>query len=250
MWQSYFSIGSITIYFYGIFISLGVLLGYLFARKRSPKFNTPKEFLDTLLLILLPSCILGARIYHILSWFSYYKIFPKEIFFLWQGGFGVYGAIIAGLIVIFFFAKFKKIPFLSVLDLLSPSVLIAQAIGRIGNFFNFEGFGPPTNLPWKIYIPPDKRPINFLDQSYFHPTFFYESILCLISLLVILYLESRIKHSPGFVVGLYLAFYGLIRFFLEFLRFDTWVVSGIKIAQVLSLIFIFVALVLIKKMIK
>lgn len=247
MKQLLLSFGSVTIYLYGVLVALGGVLGYFIARKRVKKFNLSEELIDGLFLILIPSAVIGARIYHILDWFSYYRLFPKEIFYLWQGGLGIYGAIIAGVIGVFTFSKIKKIHFLSILDLLAPSILIAQAIGRIGNLFNLEAFGPPTNLPWKIYVPPDKRPINFLDQSYFHPTFFYEAVLCFLAILIILYFEHRFKPKKGFSFGFYLFAYGLIRFFTEFLRFDTWVVFGVKMAQILSFVFVLLGIHLMRR---
>jgi len=246
MKQPFLILGKVKIYFYGIFVTLGMILGYILANKRVSKFNISKSLFEKLILFLIPSTIIGARIYHVLSWSSYYRIFPEEILNFWLGGYGNFGAIILGILVIFIFSKLEKISFLLVGDFLSPVVLLIQAVGRIGNFFNLEAFGPPTNLPWKIYIPPDKRPIIFLNQSYFHPTFFYESLLCFLSLGLLLYLERKFDLKEGFSLGFYFVSYGLIRFFTEFFRVDTWQIMGIKVAQILSLFFILTGFALIK----
>lgn len=248
MWQSLLK--SISFNFYGLFICLGILLGYFLAKKRLLKFSIKEKDFETLLIILISTSIVGARIYHLLSWFSYYKLFPNEIFAIWKGGLGIYGSIIFGYLTIFFYSRVKKISLLKLLDFFAPSVLLCQAIGRWGNFFNQEAFGPPTDLPWKFYVVPDLRPINFLNNSYFHPTFFYESLLCLIFLILLLYLEKKLKPKIGFSSGFYLISYGLIRFFTEILRFDTWQIQGIKIAQVISVMFIIIGVCLTRNGIK
>lgn len=224
---------------------MGAFLGYLLAKKRLSKFGLKEKDLKTILIILIPSAIVGARIYHVLSWLSYYRLFPGEIFQVWKGGLGIFGAFIASLISLFIFSRINKINFTLLLDLLAPSAILSQAIGRLGNFFNQEAFGPPTNLPWKFYVLPDKRPIDFLNQSYFHPTFFYESILCFLSLAILFYLEKKLKTRSGFSFGFYLTSYGIIRFLTEFLRFDTWEINGVKVAQVISVLFIAIGIYLV-----
>jgi len=246
MKQPFFILGKVKIYFYGIFITIGMIIGYVLANKRISKFNISKGFFERLIVVLIPSTIIGARIYHVLSWSSYYRIFPKEILNFWMGGYGNFGAIILGILVIFIFSRLEKTSFFLIGDFLSPVILLIQAMGRIGNFFNLEAFGPPTNLPWKVYIPPDKRPIIFLNYSYFHPTFFYESLLCFLSLGFLFYLEKKFDLKEGFSSGFYFVSYGLIRFFTEFFRIDTWQIMGIKVAQILSLFFILMGFVLIK----
>lgn len=243
-WQSLISV--ISFNFYGFSIFIGLLAGYFLAKKRLSQYNLKDSDLETLLIILVPASILGARIYHLLSSFSYYRLFPQEIFALRKGGLGIYGALLSGILALFFYSRWKKIILLKILDFLSPSILLIQAIGRIGNFFNQEAFGPPTGLPWKFYVSLDLRPTRYLNYSYFHPTFLYESVLCLLACVLLLFLEKRLKPKIGFSSGFYLFSYGLIRFFTEFFRFDTWQILGIKIAQVISLLFIVVGAYLVK----
>jgi phosphatidylglycerol:prolipoprotein diacylglycerol transferase len=122
-----------------------------------------------------------------------------------------------------------------------------QSIGRIGNFFNQEVFGPPTNLPWRFYVSPNNRPLNWEHYSYFHPIFLYELIFSFIFMLILFYLERRLRPKAGFAFGFYLSSYGLIRFFLEFWRFDTWQIDGVKIGNFFSIAFVIAGLVLINR---
>ncbi|HNP89358.1 MAG: Prolipoprotein diacylglyceryl transferase [Microgenomates group bacterium ADurb.Bin219] len=244
MRQSY-SFGPFHFYYYGLFISLGIVAGYLLAKIRLKRFNFSSKDLDYFLFFLFPSCLLGARIYHVLSSLPYYSLFPQEILLINRGGLGIYGAIISGLIALIILAKIKKKPLISVLDLFSLPLLITQSIARLGNYFNYEVIGPPSQLPWAFYVPLENRPIIFSDSAYFHPVFLYESLFCLIFSFFLFILERKIINFPGFSFGFYLVSYGTTRYFLEFLRFDTWVIGELKVAQGISLFFIATGLYLI-----
>lgn len=232
----YILLGPIKIYFYGIFISFAIASWYLYL-KSSLKRTKEYSYLDSLFTVSLISALIGARLYHVLSWYSYYKRFPLEIFYFWQGGLGVFGAITGGLVGLFILSKAKHLSFLTILNLITPPLLMTQAIGRLGNNFNYEAFGPPTDLPWKIFIPTSERPLNYLEKSYFHPTFLYESILCLIAFLIYFFIFKKNKPQK-FGFAYYLISYGLIRFFTEFFRIDTLVIYNIHAAHIFSLIMI------------
>lgn len=236
--QLFLLLGKLPFYFYGLLIGVGLVFWYFYIKKYSSEFNISSSKINLLFIILLFSSLIGARIYHVLSWFSYYKIFPKEIFFVWNGGLGIFGALVGGLLGLAVFKLITKSSILDVLNLISPPLLVTQAIGRLGNFFNQEGFGPPTNLPWKFYVPVPKRPINFVDQSYFHPTFLYESILCFLAFTLFLFLKKKGKVKKTSFVGFYFVSYGLIRFFSEFLRLDTWKIFDIQVAHLASLLMV------------
>ncbi len=244
MRQSY-SLGPFDLYYYGLFISLGIVAGYLLAKTRLKRFNFASKDLDDFLLVLFPSCLLGARIYHVLSLKSYYRLFPEEILLINRGGLGIFGAIISGLISLAIIAKVKKKPLISVLDLFSLPLLVTQSIARLGNYFNYEVIGPPSQLPWALYLPQENRPVIYLNSAYFHPVFLYESLFCLIFSFFLFILEKKFSNRRGFSFGFYLISYGTIRFFLEFLRFDTWVIGEFKVAQAISLFFIAIGLYLI-----
>jgi phosphatidylglycerol:prolipoprotein diacylglycerol transferase len=221
---------------YGTIMAFGVLVSFLIAQKRAKKFKIAAQEVESLYLLLIPVCVLGARLYHVLHWWHYYAQNPPEILALWQGGLGVYGAITAGIIGLFIFAKIKRLSIWTLLDFLFPQAALIQVIGRFANFFNQEAFGPPTNLPWKIYIASGNRPLFWQQDSYFHPLFLYESLFMLLGFFVLLALSQKYPQQRGLVTGAYLILYGSIRFLTEFGRFDTWQISGVKVAQVLSIL--------------
>ena len=237
------SIGPLTFHLYGLIIAAAIYLGWLLVKKRAIFYKiSPKIFDDPLILTPLILGIVGARLYHVLDLWSYYRENPTQIIAIASGGLGIWGAL-AGIFAGFWiFAKIKKINFLSLLDLTAPSILLGQALGRIGNFINQEGFGPPTSLPWGVYITPENRPIQFLTSTHFHPTFFYEAILDLIFFLLLLYISSlsfsirsrMTIRKPGQLFGLYLVLYSIGRFIVEFWRIDTWSLGPLKIAHLLS----------------
>jgi phosphatidylglycerol:prolipoprotein diacylglycerol transferase len=237
MLQPFFDLGGLTFRLYGIFIAIGFLFLYFYAIKNCSKYLIKKSQLDSAFIVLLLSSLLGARVYHVLSWLSYYKLYPIEILYFWQGGLGIFGAILGSAAGILIYGKLRKLNVITFFNLIAPSLLITQAIGRIGNFFNHEGFGPPTNLPWGVFIPVNDRPIQYIETSYFHPVFFYESILCLIAFAIFLIFRKKIGKKRGF--SFYLISYGLIRLFTESFRFDTWDIYGIKVAYIFASLFIF-----------
>ena len=187
--------------------------------------------------------IVGARLYEVffIDW-DYYKNNLSAIFKIWQGGLAIHGAIIAGLIVLWFWAKKKKFSFWRLTDWLAAPLALGQAIGRWGNYFNQELFGPPTNLPWGIPISQANRPAPFIDTQYFHPAFFYESILDLVLFLIIIWAIKR-GYRTGWATVIYFLGYGLIRFFMEFIRIDeTPQIFGLRLPQLASLLIIWAAI--------
>lgn len=233
------NLGPITIHVYGLILGIGILAGWMVARKRSSLYKIPaKLFEDPIILIPTATTILFARLYHVLDYREIYLKDPISVLFVQNGGLGIWGGIFGAIFGVWLVAKVKRISFLNLLDMLSPPFALSQAIGRFGNWVNQEGFGPPTNLPWGIHIDQVNRPITYITNTHFHPTFFYESALDAIIFLLLIKLSKRFRR-PGQVFGLYLIFYGTARFFLEFLRIDTWAIGEIKIAQVLSILAIF-----------
>ena len=193
-------IGPIAIYWYGVLIVSGAVLAAYIASRLSSRNGHDPEISWNLLLVVLFTGVIGARIYHIISSWDYYRMNPGEMFGLQMSGFGIYGAVLGGLVGLWGFAKYYKLRFLEWSDYVAPGLLLAQAIGRWGNFFNKELFGPPTDLPWGIYIPPENRvapglPAEYANFEYFHPTFFYESSLNFIGFLVLLYLARNWRRN-------------------------------------------------------
>lgn len=222
MLQPYFVILGLQVNFYGIFIALAILAVYLGLTAKAKDFGIKTSEIDTIFLFSLPFGLIGARVYHVLSDFQHYWHKPLEIFSIWHGGLGIFGAILGFLCAILLYCHIKKIRPLLMLNFIFPWLLLAQAIGRIGNFFNQEGFG--------------------LNRF---PTFFLEAILCVVAFGIFLLLPQKIKTRFGF--SYYLITYGLIRFSTEFFRTDTWMIGEIKLAHLLSLFFIVLGVYLFKK---
>ncbi|BAB76398.1 prolipoprotein diacylglyceryl transferase [Anabaena sp. FACHB-709] len=233
-------IGPITIRWYGLLIATAVLIGVSLSQYLAKRRQVNPDLLSDLSIWLVIGAIPAARIYYVLFQWSEYAQHPERIIAIWQGGIAIHGAIIGGTLAALIFAKLKRVPFWQLADLVAPSLILGQAIGRWGNFFNSEAFGRPTNLPWKLYIPIERRPPDLVSFEYFHPTFLYESIwdLMVFALLITLFFRSlagkpRLKVGTLFMV--YLATYSLGRLWIEGLRTDSLMLGPLRIAQVVSL---------------
>ena len=166
---------------------------------------------------------------------------PVQIFKIWEGGIAIYGAIIGGILSALVFAKLKRVSFWQLADIVAPSLALGQAIGRWGNFFNSEAFGSPTDLPWKLFIPPANRPFEYRNFEYFHPTFLYESLWNLLIFIVLIYLfindvNRRNRLKTGAIFLIYLIAYGIGRFGVEGLRTDSLMLGVLRVSQVVSLV--------------
>ncbi len=232
------TLGPLVIYWYGICMALAILAALILAMKNAKLFSLDTELIIDLAIWLVISGLIGARIYEIFLNFSYYVSNPAEILQIWHGGLAIHGALIGGLIGLVIFSKRKKLDCWLLAAILLPAVALGQAIGRWGNWFNQELFGLPSNLPWSIPVQAVNRPIGYETFIYFHPTFLYESIGCLV-LAICLYYVLRLKKSSELVIGIYLIGYGLLRFMLEYIKIDpTPHAFGLRWPQVMSLVFI------------
>ena len=232
-------IGPFTIYWYGLLILSGAVLAAYIASKLSSRNGHDPEIAWNLLVVVLLTGIVGARLYHVVSSWDYYAARPAEIFGLQMTGFGIFGAVFGGIVGVWIFAKVQKLRFLEWADYCSPGLILAQAIGRWGNYFNQELYGPPTDLPWGIYISPGRRLPGLEGYDRFHPTFFYESALNLIGFVILFYLARRWTRGRlwGDILFIYGLIYPVIRFFLEgFFRPDAWKLGGIPVAQIISVV--------------
>ena len=215
---------------YGITISISILVSVLIAEKLSKKSPSKlkPETLWNLALISIIAGVLGARLYHVASMHEYYLANPMQILMIWKGGLGIWGAVIFGVGAALAYSAINKEPILPWLDIAGVVLPLGQAIGRLGNFFNHELFGKTTSLPWGIEIPE-------LAGKY-HPIFAYESLLNT-ALFFILY-KSYPPKKAGNTFARYIAGYSIIRFFLEFLRTDSWTIYGLNVAQTISILLI------------
>lgn len=250
-------LGPLTIRWYGLLIASAVLIGVTLSQYLAKRRNVNPELLGDLSIWLVIGAIPMARLYYVLFQWSEYAQHPERIIAIWQGGIAIHGAIIGGVIAALIFAKLKRISFWQLADLVAPSLILGQAIGRWGNFFNSEAFGRPTNLPWKLYIPPvitlsngEKRfprPPEYANFEYFHPTFLYESLwdVMVFTLLLTLFfrgLAGKPRLKLGTISMVYLVAYSLGRFWIEGLRTDSLMLGPLRIAQVVSLTGIVVGL--------
>jgi len=234
-------------------ISAGLLTAHLLARA----YHLKKDLILDLSFWLIIGSLIGARIYEVFLEFPYYSQNPGAIIKIWQGGLAIHGAILAGLIITAIFARQKKISFWLLTALIVPGLALGQAIGRWGNYFNQELFGLPTNLPWGIPIDIINRPLQYIGQRFFHPTFLYESLGDFLIFLVLLLIHVIIinKRQGGLLslsrrqavrlTTAYLFLYSLLRFNLEFIKIDpTPTFFNWRWPQIISLIIAAIALVL------
>lgn len=243
-----FEIGPISVAWYGIILVLGLLAGtYLATVEARRKGLNPDHIWNAILLVAFLGLV-GARLYHIVSspqgtniGFDYYLQNPAEIFNIAGGirGLGVFGAVAGGLLGAVLYARVNRLDLLVWLDVAAPGLLLGQAIGRWGNFFNQELYGFPTTLPWGIPIDPVYRLPQFADlpaEARFHPTFLYESLWNLASLGILLYLARRHgdRLRDGDLLLGWAILYPLGRLLTEIQRPDAWLVGGIPTAQIIS----------------
>ena len=234
--QGGFQIGVLNIRFYAMMLLLGCLGGALLAHYEVKRRGMDPEHVWNVLALGVVLGLIGARLYHVIDLWGYYSQNLLEIPAIWHGGQGIYGAIVGAILAALIYARLRKLPGLLLLDIGAPSLLLGQAIGRWGNFFNQELYGPPTDLPWGIPIAPEHRLPGYEMYSHFHPLFLYESLLSFIGVAVLIWIARRFAHRlrPGDVMLGYIIWYPVERFLLEFLRIDPWKIAGIATAQWVS----------------
>ena len=243
--DTFLNLGFLTIRWYGLLISISVVIGLFISKKLAKSRNINPQYISDILPSLIISSIIGARAYYVIfewrqysgnNFFTSFELFNNVIqipsfLAIWQGGIAIHGGLIGGFLCILFFCKSKNIHLKTFIDILIPSIILGQSIGRWGNFFNNEAFGIPTDLPWKLFIPIQNRPIEFINYQFFHPTFIYESLwnFLIFILLITIFYQQNNKNSvrPGFISCLYLIGYSFGRFWIEGLRIDPLCIGGI-----------------------
>jgi phosphatidylglycerol---prolipoprotein diacylglyceryl transferase len=245
-----FQIGSFAVRWYGLLIASAVLIGVTLSQYLAKERQLDPDIIGDLAIWLVLGAIPCARLYYVIFQWSEYAERPGDIIAIWKGGIAIHGAIIGGVLATLIFAKIKKISFWQLFDLVVPSAILGQAIGRWGNFFNSEAFGAPTNLPWKLYIPEyviengqkiSRRPLGFENIEYYHPTFLYESLWNIFVFGIIIFLFFRGlqgKHNLklGTLSLVYLVGYSAGRFWIEGLRTDSLMLGSLRMAQVISIV--------------
>src|SRR5215211_3018807 len=235
-----FEAGPFALRWYGLFIALGIVAAtWITGRELARKGYDPTLALDSLFFVV-PLGFIGARMYHVITDYDLYASDPIPGIFevwngavdpqptvpdfedAWDGGLGIYGAVAGGFLGLVLFGWYRGVSPLVLADAAAPGLILAQAIGRWGNYFNQELFGRPSNLPWAIRTAPENRPAEFADTTAFHPAFLYESIWDLLVCLVLLWVARRfaVRLRDGDLVLLYISLYSVGRFFVETLRVD------------------------------
>jgi phosphatidylglycerol:prolipoprotein diacylglycerol transferase len=246
-----FQLGPFSLRWYGLLIAIAVLLGLALATRLGKQRGLDPALIADLLPILVLAAVLGARLYYVLFEWRQYQLNWLDALAVWRGGIAIHGALLGGTAAVILYARWRRLAFWNLLDVLLPSVALGQAIGRWGNFFNSEAFGLPTNLPWKLTIPLANRPLDFLDQATFHPTFLYESLWNLGVLVLLLVLFNRgirgaMPLPDGALSCVYLIAYSAGRLWIEGLRIDPLCLlgsppdcaGGLRMAQLMSLLLI------------
>lgn len=228
--------GPFTLRWYGLLIATGLLVGYSLAEATAPLYGISRDHIFNLLLILTPVGLIGARLGFVIQNVPYYWQHPREIIATWEGGLSIHGVLAAGLLGVLIYARMKRVSLASLLDISLPALLVGQAIGRWGNFLNQEVFGYPTNVPWKMYVPPQSRPLEYLNQSFFHPVFLYESIWNFGSAIFMLWYLRQPQAHRGDGLPMYLVLYSLGRFWVEFFRIGVPYWANLTLAQWASLL--------------
>lgn len=223
------TIGKLDIYWYGIIIGTALIIGYVLAYFRTRKAKIDPEHITNIVLICAPISIIFARLYYILFSFDYYLANPEKIFALRDGGIAIYGAVIGAVLSCLIYCKVKKLNTLKIFDLCIPSVILGQAIGRWGNFFNKEAFGETTTSFLRMTLYKNGQYIDV------HPTFLYESIWNFLVFALLLFFSKKKKYD-GEIFIKYITFYGLGRFFIEGLRTDSLYIGDFRISQIIAAI--------------
>lgn len=242
-----FEIFEVPIYWYGIIIAAGFLLAVILGMSHSKKFGIDPDNIIDMVLFATPAAIIGARLFYVIFSWDMFKDNLLDVFNTRKGGLAIYGGVIFAFITAYLFARVKKINFLKLFDFGSPYLIMAQGIGRWGNFFNQEAFGTNTSLPWGMTSESVKDYLSLLQSKGagynpdlpVHPTFLYESLWDIAVFFFLIWYRKK-KKLDGEVFSLYLILYGTVRFFIEGIRTDSLMLGNLRISQLLSAIFVLV----------
>jgi len=237
-------LGPISLRWYGILMATSIGVGFWLAHREARARKLPADDILRVGQWAVVAGLVGARLYEVVFNWDYYGQQPEKIVAVWEGGLAMHGGLIVGPIVGVWLARRWRLPILTSLDVVAPSIVIGQAIGRWGNFFNEEAFGRPTDLAWKLYISPPHRPPELARYDYFHPTFLYESLWDLgVFLVLVLWLRPRLSDRPGALFFWYVGLYSVGRFAIESLRVDSFWLGGFRVAQLASVAGLLIAVV-------
>lgn len=236
-----FQMGPITVRYYGLMYVIAIALGFFLLTReaRRKELGLSTDNLLDLLLWTVPAAIIGARLYYVFFHWDYYGTRPLDIFKLWQGGLAIHGGVLAGILVVYLFARLRKVRFWALTDALAPSLILGQAIGRIGNFTNGDAFGLPTTLPWGLRFPAESPAGMAFPGQATHPSMIYEMILNL-AIFAFLWGIRKKGFRDGFSTAMYFILYALARSIVSFTRADSLWLGPMRAAHAISLVFVIV----------
>ncbi|MBX9954296.1 prolipoprotein diacylglyceryl transferase [Peribacillus simplex] len=240
-------LGPIQVHWYGLIIGFGVLLGLIIALRESERRGLDKEIFTDLILFAVPIAIISARIYYVIFQWEYYSQNPGDIIKIWNGGIAIHGALIGSVLTAIVFAKVKKVSFWKLVDIAAPSLLLGQAIGRWGNFMNQEAHGGEITRSFleNMHLPEFIINQMYINGTYYHPTFLYESIWNILGVIILLSLR-KVNLRRGELFLTYVIWYSIGRYFVEGLRTDSLMLTeSLRIAQVISIVLVAVAIALV-----
>ncbi|CAN7335819.1 prolipoprotein diacylglyceryl transferase [Peribacillus frigoritolerans] len=240
-------LGPIQVHWYGLIIGFGVLLGLIIALRESERRGLDKEIFTDLILFAVPIAIISARIYYVIFQWEYYSQNPGDIIKIWNGGIAIHGALIGSVLTAIVFAKVKKVSFWKLVDIAAPSLLLGQAIGRWGNFMNQEAHGGEITRSFleNMHLPEFIINQMYINGTYYHPTFLYESIWNILGVIILLSLR-KVNLRRGELFLTYVIWYSIGRYFIEGLRTDSLMLTeSLRIAQVISIVLVAVAIALV-----
>ena len=222
---------------YGLAIAAGVLAAVVIAQRRWERRGGTGEDITAVATWAVPAGLVGARLYHVVTDLDRFRGNWTEVPAIWEGGLGIPGGLLAGVLTGLWVVRRRGLPTGQLLDVVAPAIPVAQAIGRLGNWFNQELFGRPTDLPWALQIDRENRPERYLEEATFHPTFLYEALWNLALAVILVRIERRRPLRAGQLFTLYVAGYALGRLWVEALRADeASEIAGVRVNIWMSVI--------------
>lgn len=233
-----FELGTLDIRWYGIIISIALLLGTILSIGEAKKQGIEEDFMLDLYIRMIPAAIIGARLYYVIFSWEYYKDNLLMIFSTRSGGIAIHGAVLGGLLISLIFIKRHQISFWKLADIIAPYLILGQAIGRWGNFMNQEAHGGLVSKEFISKFPDFIENQMYINGNYYHPTFLYESIWNSLVFIVLIVLRRKPYIIKGDIFSLYIISYSIGRFFIEGMRTDSLMLGTVRIAQLMSVLLI------------
>lgn len=228
-------LGPLKIYWYGILITSAIIIGIILAMRETVRQGLDPEHIINIALVAVPAAFVGARLYYVIFQWEHYAGNWREIIAVWHGGLAIHGGLLGGLLAGLLYVRKAKLSFWQLADIIAPSIILGQAIGRWGNFFNQEAHGGPVSEEFISHFPGFIQKGMFINGQYYHPTFLYESLWNLCVFLFLIWYRRRSQAIPGKVFLFYLILYSMGRFFIEGLRTDSLMLGPLRMAQVVSI---------------